>query len=302
MKSGISQSISIFDSGEYSFSGAGKACEYLKYFNTEGLCNTDKRYKYIDKDRLENILNSIINFGNHGINLLDKLKEQCNAFRKNIAFIICVDEDIKEMENSYAFSSEVALSPNSTELCVTIKDAPDNEDTRVVFNGKFTEDFKLSNLLNGDSIEAYVIAHELSHLVSFLSSTECTTSDVATNSNNWERRKNDWCSFLTTPRMESINRDLLENGLSQDSINSVFRTLFVTTEEARNLLGFEVDGCLFGEYCFLNQKNNFILPIYLNAPRTLTKEEVIVLNKIAEKFGIQFQNQEDTSIFSNCRV
>lgn len=83
---------------------------------------------------------------------------------------------------------------------------------------------------------------------------------------------------------------LLDAGLSQDEICRCFKKFFTNTEEARNLLGFITEnGPLIGEFCFFNEKNNFLLPTYLDKISDLDPKEINFLLKIGESLRIQFQ-------------
>lgn len=169
---------------------------------------------------------------------------------------------------------------------VSIKSSPPESITRFVFDGQKIVEYYIKNI----DPEVYYISHELAHAVSFL---ESSVTEIV----DWNARKKDWKTFLTTDRMKPINAALSDAGLNQEAIYNLFEKFFTNTEEARNLLGFTTTNKTFvGEFCFFNEKNNFLLPTYLNNKKELETTEIIFLRKIGKLLGIQFQKPSSCSL------
>ncbi|MDR2397099.1 MAG: hypothetical protein LBD69_04600 [Puniceicoccales bacterium] len=162
-----------------------------------------------------------------------------------IAFIKCRDnepEDFKNLNNNYAFQSESTISaPGDSPIYITVKNPPPTAETRSVFDGtEIKEQTITRTFLNGRNLEAYLISHELAHVVSFLSS-------GITNKDEWNARKQNWAEFFQEDRMQPIYNTLHDGGWSDENIHNSFKKLFTNTEEARNLLGV-IPGKNKGEY------------------------------------------------------
>jgi len=240
------------------------------YFVSENDTNQkaqlENDFKYISQRKLINILNGIASLGKEGVELLTLLKSKIDEDPKNnkISFIVFKgNEFLKEFNDTYAFQSSSTL--NTGNILISIKESPPTEIKGFIFDGIQIQN-KLVECINN---EAYLIAHELVHVLSFLT--------LAANERNidfWNTRKNDWNGFLETQRMQEI-KQILEKNFTPEQINKCFEKFFEDTEEARNLLGFEINGSLYGEYCFFTKKKPYYLQTYLKQLIDLSPEEKI---------------------------
>lgn len=249
----------------------------------------------VSKERLIEILNKISEVP-QGEQLLNALKTVLKNKDKTLSFVYGPE---------YAFQSEEAIrGQDGKELKITIPKEPENIIKRFVFDGQKLVEHSIENR---DS-ESYMISHELVHVISFLE------SDVMSAPNPqraWNKRRTDWDSFLSTPRMKPIYDKVLKKLDSHWLLNMVFKrdneplknqikeafiTLFENTEDARNVLGYatETDKSLIGEYCFFNEGNKTLLPVYREpmlhgAGRQLNEVEKTLLEVMAKEFGINLQ-------------
>ena len=177
-----------------------------------------------------------------GKELLMVLKANLQTGKKVSFITFCRDETLKEFNDNYAFNSEVSL--RQEDVVISIKSSPPESITRFVFDGQKIVEYYIKNI----DPEVYYISHELAHAVSFL---ESSVTEIV----DWNARKKDWKTFLTTDRMKPINAALSDVGLNQEAIYNLFEKFFTNTEEARNLLGFTTTNKTFvGEFCFFNEK------------------------------------------------
>jgi hypothetical protein len=246
-------------------------------------------WEFIPQAEVAQILNNIQSHGPHGQNVLQALVQKLDEHQIQIALIKYSDnapEDIRNYNNNYAFKSEAALG-NTNPIYVAIKSPPPEAEKRFVFDGtEIKEQIITSRFLNNKNLEAYLISHELAHVVSFLSS-------GITDANAWNTRKQNWSEFLKESRMKPIYNALHDQGLSDQDIHDSFQRLFTNTEEARNLLGVipgQNEGEYIGEFYLFNEHNNYELLTYLDKDTPLTDCDRAVLNAIAAEFHIAFQS------------
>lgn len=198
-------------------------------------------------------------------------------------------------ESTYAFDSEETIYSNSKDIIINIEKKPLTYMDRLVFDGQKITAYPIRDI----DPESYIISHELAHVVSFLESGVLKEASVEDENKFWSHRKSDWENFLATEGLKPIKEALSDKGLSEDDIKNAFITLFETTEEARNLLGFRTTlDHVVGEFCFFHNENKFLLPIYRKPmlhgeSRELNDNEKLVLKTIANEFGIRFQGANE---------
>ena len=124
-------------------------------------------------------------------------------------------------------------------------------------------------------------------------------------SDEWKNHTRDWDAFLDTSRMKPIKEKLIEQKIDIDEIKKSFEKLFHTTEEAKNLLGFQVYGqqSVVGEFQFFQKEHPDLVPTYLwfdlekdtigsrgsqleKMEQNLTDVDKKVLRTIAQEFSI----------------
>ena len=256
----------------------------------------------VSKDRLIEILNKIAETP-QGEQLLHVLKTVLDKKDKKISFSYAAD---------FAFQSEQTIrGQNEKEIKITIQKEPEPV-TRFAFDGQKLVERPIGN----KNLESYLISHELVHVISFLESNVMSGPNPE---RAWNKRKMDWESFLSTPRMKPIydkvvknlqpirgrvlnlflsrNQKIQQNQTLKEQVKEAFITLFKTTEEARNILGYvtETDKSLIGEYCFFNAGDKTLLPVYNGelmfhgVERSLNNAETTLLNVMAKEFGINLQ-------------
>lgn len=193
-------------------------------------------------------------------------------------------EAIKEKYNiekiNYGFSG-------NNNYCININEEITKLE-RFVFDGEKIIAENLQEMLGSkEALEAYIIAHELVHLISFITFEKASNLNPTTET--WSTRKDNWGAFFKTPKMNPIYEEL-QKKYQDNEISQAFKNLFFNVEEARNLLGFvpenRQDLPEVGEFFLFNEKEKFLLPTYLTEVRELTDIEKTVLNTISEKLGV----------------
>ena len=204
-------------------------------------------------------------------------------------------------KENYGFS--IPLTECNGCYCINInEEIPTLE--RFVFDGKEIVAKNLEEMLGSKkAAEAYIIAHELVHLISFITFEKDSNSNTTTDT--WSIRKDNWDNFFNTLKMQPIYNALKEK-YSEDTIRKAFKVLFENVEEARNLLGFVPENRLdlpaVGEFFLFNEQEKFLLPTYLTEVRELTNIEKDVLKTIANAkgFEISLQNGSMTDEEKKC--
>lgn len=132
-----------------------------------------------------------------------------------------------DVKNGYSFLSDLAIQDGTLKVNIN-KDF--FSEKRYIFDGNEITTHELS--ANKKS-EAYIIAHELTHVVSFLNS-------GVTETNAWEDRKSEkkekdagWVDFFNeTERMQEIYHGLLLDGFTPKQIIDTFR-IFLLIQRRR---------------------------------------------------------------------
>ncbi len=272
--------------------------ELEKYFNCQDTnCN-------IDIFSLTNILNEIAETKT-GCNILKALKSALidkNTGRK-LEDSIKINISLWTSEyNQYSFSP---FSNDKNCLDVIINTKPINEERYVFDKNKITT----HNFPANEKSEAYFIAHELTHVISFLNSGVTSEADwklrkggLTGGENDLQKIQQDagWVNFFNeTEQMKEVYHGLLLDGFTPKQIIDTFRTFFLNTEEARNVLGLvkvNIDGqeTFIGEGEMFKERNRFdgVIVTYLNEPRQLNVIEKAILNKIIDIFqlGVSYIN------------
>lgn len=318
---------------------ANKRCEIFSnesidtYFQTNATTTVEDGIVPIGKDRLIGILNKIVET-EAGYNILKALKTELDKIpgdrRRKIALQLndensekdkylkdCnfnpegMTKDEKEAElkklnyvdlgikNFYAFDSARAIQYPQQPLIININKNLISEE-RYIFDGNkiITHEFPAN-----EKSEAYFIAHELTHVVSFLNFIADSPGG------DWDKRKDvdaDWTDFFKeTERMQEIYHGLLLDGFTPKQIIEEFKNLFSNTEETRNVLGLvkgTVDGqeTLIGEGAMFREQNgNTCIVTYLvGLKQPQTDVEKAVLKNIRDMFDyeITFTRESQDSI------
>ncbi|MDR0755309.1 MAG: hypothetical protein LBE99_00095, partial [Puniceicoccales bacterium] len=170
------------------------------------------RYRFLSPDKIRLILNSFTNSSNVNVRTIwETCKEKLESQGYTITFIEGETEP-------YAFKSEDTIRAiyieGNKRIYIGMPSTTSEENiTRWVFNGQTlttNSDIAPSNITN----ETYKLAHELAHVVSFLSSpiAQNPSRVVSDGMNAWDARKRDWSTFLKESRMEPIRNTLQTGG------------------------------------------------------------------------------------------
>jgi len=166
----------------------------------------------LPKDRCVEILNKIASTKS-GYDILNGLKTKLDELQpaKKILFV---------QKQKYEFVSEAALSSNVDFLVVNVASKCIFEQ-RYIFDGN---QVTTHELLANETSEAYFIAHELTHVVSFLNS-------GITDEHDWANRKTTdagWVDFFNeTDKMQEVYHGLLLDGFTPKQIIETFKTFFL---------------------------------------------------------------------------
>lgn len=180
---------------------------------------------------------------------------------------------------------------------------------RLVFDGEKIITKNMEEILGSKkALEAYIITHELVHLISYITFEEAVRQNSGIE--KWNDRKKNWEKFLLSPRMANIYKNLKKGKIFtrekilKEKIYNAFTNLFTNVEEARNLLGFVPEGSSIpiGEFFLFNEQEKYLLPTYLTEVKELTDIEKDVLNTIANAkgFEISLQNGSMTAEERKC--
>ena len=255
--------------------------EYSKFIYEEMLLQILSQEESIKKESIN------AESKNEKINKLKSVKEVKKLYAKVKQ---CKEEEEKIEENRYAFDSAKAIEYKDKKMPLIININKNLiSDERYIFDkNKITTHKFPAN----EKSEAYSIAHELTHVVSFL-------NFFAKNpGGDWYKRKNadtGWVDFFNeTEQMKEVYHGLLLDGFTPKQIIDAFRTFFLNTEEARNVLGLvkgTVDGreTLIGEFHLFTKREVCSIVLYPNT-------------ELDQKIRDQLSPQQTTATLQNLEL
>jgi hypothetical protein len=244
-----------------------------------------------------NTLNHIVdNLGAQGNSLLRSLKKHLDKENTKVTF--------REREN-YSFVSADTITHFTTEkiAIINIGKKPETiNQTIIVARGDppKLEELNLLECFPGTTeekkakLDAYLISHELSHVISFLDAPDKTYD-------GWIARKRNFLPVLTemgivptlqpssTPGGKGELRYRLDGKeYSSTQVRESMKKLFDRggAEEARNLLG-TIDGGEVGEFGFLKELDPCCLRVYVDQETPLDACDQALLKEIAGRKGVK---------------